>query len=165
MAKHVVFLATFLCMPVSSFAQDKTWTVLSVYSDGRVSIQENISSESTCKAVLCFIKDSISCEDKIKADLKAKEDAARRAAEYEERVAKYRIANPCKIREYESTSVFDGKKIPEKKQVLDCPMPDGGQRTYDKDGILLASTSSTIGAASYSFVGSNTYLKIQACFQ
>lgn len=153
--------------------QSKTWTALNIYSDGRIQMQEGITSETTCRQVLCFVKDGMSCEAKVIADVAAREATKQREAEREQKIAEYRLTHPCKITQdegYERNSsgsmIPDGKgsfkttKVPQ----LHCPLPDGGERVYDEGGKQIIGTSGSVVVTSGAWV-IGTSLKTQACFQ
>lgn len=149
----------------------KPWTALFLYSSGQAITIEDIKHEKTCRELICQKQDGMSCDEKAEAERKRIEQAKKAREEYEAKIAEYRLTHACKIVEddaYEvvtSANINAGESNLKKVKVprLHCPLPDGGERVYDKDGKNVASTTFLTSGSGSIFSGPS--LTKAVCFQ
>lgn len=148
-----------LLIPAAAFAAEppsKPWTALFIYSDGRISMTEDIKHEHTCREIVCQRRDGMSCDAKADADKAAVEKAKKDAAEFETKVSEYRLTHVCKI----VTEIgSDDKKTPR----LHCPMPNGTERIYNQDGAIISYGNFSLSGSGVVYSG--PLLTKAICFQ
>jgi hypothetical protein len=158
----LILAASVVAASAPAVAAEKPWTAMFIYGDHTFVVKEDLKYERTCREAICQFKDGMSCAERDEAARKRKEAAEKANAEREAKIAQYRLTQPCKI--VEAVNGKDGKPEWPAASRLHCPLPDGGERIYDKDGEKLFDT--VIGSASGTFVSSGlSYLSRAICFQ
>jgi len=143
---------------------DKPWTALFVYGGGRVAANEHLQNEKTCREAICAVRWQMSCDDKAAKDKKEAEAREKAAQGREAKIVEYRLTHACKIATEEGYEVSSKEK--KTISTLHCPLPDGGERVYDKDGKKMFDTSPMIGDGAYYISGiAPESLVYSACFQ
>lgn len=142
----------------------KLWVELSVYSDGRI-VENRFSTSELCDEAKSYAEFGMSIAEKAAADKAADEAQKKRVAEYEARVAEWRVTHACTEATddaYEIDSAGMSKKI--KALRYHCSLPDGGEAIYDKDGksVMTWSSFSSSGGGG---IGLPARLSKAVCFE
>lgn len=133
----IVVVAALLTLPAQS--AEKSWTALSVYDNGDIKMQQNITSEHVCREAVCYIQWSKSCSDHEadvkKAAIQAEIDELNR----KKQIAEYQLTHPCTLNKDGKT-----KTCPTDEYSYVIINEDGKEISWSSDAVLLSSSSGRI---------------------